>query len=1228
MRGKSLRRAATGAALALAVGCAPPFDTTRETPARGTLGEELYRVLCERMHYGETPRDLSFVDGRRACTLGLSPAESASGVGPRTAALARRRSPMVSALDASMPRPLEDPLDAYLLRLLPLYGPDGTGRRQGDTWLIDGLDGGVVVAEPLLPETTRAVASQLAAIARDEAALRALSRASQRQGYRPASVSIGMMRPMLGYDDADAALGHLLRLTREGSSVGPRGAARSEFEAVSDLLRGEFRSAAPSADARGGTTLDATLDLLFRADPALATGAPIDLVRRDSRGVALPDSSGGALPAPFADADRDGLADLNADGVFVRGATPVNAPAPFATTANDGAARDARDRALVSRADARPLYRYVDLDQSVVGALARDLPDLLGAPTYENPTAMRLLRGTQALIGARSPATRDYGGGASVSYQRYDAQGSPLVDLLYAAGALLRHRDADAFLRLTRELMSTQRQQLTARLIGEVLRVDAVSDRYPAVTMDARSVIWDDVMDVVRRMGEEPGLLDDLVRAFAQLNEPLPSTGLWEPRCAGTIPSRNLSDAFGAYARNRDRMEPPWPTSATRNDRSARAAWNAHVDRRLTQPVDRSQPDTRDNRSALARLFHLVDDLNRASLCNKANGRIRIYPRDFSSALSFLPAISVSSGLQACQLVSVPDAAAIYLRAIAGDGRAVLPMEVPGVVGAITDFARRYNLLDVDATLDGLVERQSHIDGFTSRPTPYAIARLVFNPNPTDFLNELMDPATIRNAGSVTSPPPSDRVVRNLHQGTIFAWESYCFYDSIRPIALAFVKHDRHTVTGQRDPRLAPGAALTTMFPRDIDTSRGSSLFADLISAFHRHWPTPQAGGYQSAVRCDSCREGAGYSQMDGASRYEPILADVLEGDLLPTLSTASRELGDIDVGGGRNGRDALGSLVRALVDTRATAMDGSAAYPAPLRYRNGDTMALWSDRNTPVGGVNLFYLFADAFNAMDPLLAADAPRRADWEGARSSLVDLFISVDGSGSTARFHNPRFAGVARALTAWLSDRVAAHRAAGDLDPWAQGLATRLSDTLRGAPFAVTTDMLLAIDRDPEARAAILRLTTHLIDGATSNGAPSNFATTTTALADLLQALRADGDVDPLLHVLAPAFDRDGGLVHQALRFLDRARGEDTDRVLMSVLRNAVRRPAGADRFAHEPMTVMADAIAEVNRERPGETTPMSPRDVFFMLREVVSFLTDPSRGMEQVYYIVQHRRLPR
>ena len=50
-----------------------------------------------------------------------------------------------------------------------------------------------------------------------------------------------------------------------------------------------------------------------------------------------------------------------------------------------------------------------------------------------------------------------------------------------------------------------------------------------------------------------------------------------------------------------------------------------------------------------------------------------------------------------------------------------------------------------------------------------------------------MDVARVRNAGTPPpSPSPVDRQVRTLHPGTIFAWEGYCFYDSIRPLAIAF----------------------------------------------------------------------------------------------------------------------------------------------------------------------------------------------------------------------------------------------------------------------------------------------------------------------------------------------------------------------------------------------------------------------------------------------------------
>jgi hypothetical protein len=77
----------------------------------------------------------------------------------------------------------------------------------------------------------------------------------------------------------------------------------------------------------------------------------------------------------------------------------------------------------------------------------------------------------------------------------------------------------------------------------------------------------------------------------------------------------------------------------------------------------------------------------------------------------------------------------------------------------------------------------------------------------------------------------------------------------------------------------------------------------------------------------------------------------------------------------------------------------------------------------------------------------------------------------------------------------------------------------------------------------------------------------------------------------------------------------------------VLGHAVERPATGDPLLPEPLTVIADAIADTNRERPGDHGPMSPQDVFVTFREVIAFLTDNSRGLEQFYAIVQRRRLP-
>ena len=1208
--------------------CAPEFDAARRPNAQGTLGQEVFGIVCERVHFGESPSDLSFARGRAPCTRGLGPTETAP-VGPKTVALGRMRTEIAGALDRAMPEALETPLDGLLLNLLPLYGPDGSNRRMGATgpWLITDRSGRVVPSEPVLPETTRAVVGFLDGVRTDVEFLRAMGRASLRQGTRPAEVSLGLLRPVLADPMLDATLDQLLRMVREASPTQPRGPARPQLDTLFEVIRGEFASAGPSTDTRAGTTLDATLDLVLRTDAALARSSGAEVVRRDTRGLPSVDLSNAQAAGLFADRDADGAADVDREGYFLGpGGRIADAPTPYPAFGRANVPRDARGRAVT--ANGQRLFRHVDLDASMLGALTRELPAMLGAPRHEAAPAVDLLRGAVPMLGARRDASRAYTPAYTVRYRGFSAENAPVIDLVHAAGQLFGHRDVDAVLRLTSALMAPEREALTARLVGAMLRVDEIADRYPDVTMSHESPLWDEVMEVTARLAQEPGLLEDILVAVAQMQQPIAGAGAWDARCAGTLPAENLARAYASYARHRDRVQPDW-----------RGDWNRTFAGALSTPVNRALPDTvdiaspgsaRDNRSVLQRLFHLIDDLNGARMCNKPGAAVRVR---FNVPLLGEQSLTVpgAGNIAQCSLVEVPDAAAFFSRSIVGDGRAILPMDLPGLTGSLANVARQIGL-PVDSTLDSIIESQTGIRGFNSRPTPFAIARLVFHPSPNGFLSDLMDPPGVRNilptpASLPPSPTPADKAVRNVHPGTLFVWESGCFYDSMRPLLAAFAKHDRH-MDGTRDPRWTPGRPLSYMNPRNLDLSRGTQLFAQLIGAFHRNWATAAATDYQSSEGCASCPGGQNFSRRGGASRYEPIFGEVLESGILQTLGVVTAELRTIDVGNGRTGLDAFAALVRALVDPTARAMDGNPAFTQPPAYRDGRRSTRWNDDRTAVPAVGLYSLFADAFNAMDPLHRADRPAYDRWVRARSALVDQLIAVNGSGESARFRNRAFAPITRILVAWLRDRVAAHRAAGDLDAWSRNLGARLATTVQGAPFAAATDLLVALDDDAPARVATLGLLTRLLDETpAAQGVPTSFGVTLTTAADLLQVMRADAEVDPVLRPMAPLFTPGAGLAAQGLRFFDRARERDPDRVLTGVLGNMVRRPAGADATFREPLVVLADAVADTHRERPGLRGPLGPMDVHLVLTALRDFLGDTARGLEQFFAIVQRRRVP-
>src|SRR5690606_30465569 len=147
---------------------------------------------------------------------------------------------------------------------------------------------------------------------------------------------------------------------------------------------------------------------------------------------------------------------------------PVAAPPPFALAAGEAAApwphRDVAGRALADEGGGL-LYEYVDLDRSVLAALARDRLELVHP---ERGVARGLVAGAAQLSGPRAAASRGYADGSELAYAGFDTAASPLLDLLYAHLVLLADARADGALAAAAALLRDH-EPAVARLAAAVI---------------------------------------------------------------------------------------------------------------------------------------------------------------------------------------------------------------------------------------------------------------------------------------------------------------------------------------------------------------------------------------------------------------------------------------------------------------------------------------------------------------------------------------------------------------------------------------------------------------------------------------------------------------------------------------------------------------------------------------------------------------------------------------
>jgi hypothetical protein len=1195
-------RSCTTLLLVILAGCGPELVPAQPPASTQSFGEKFFTIACQRVAYTSSLRALELAEEAReqdpalalppvdvsgsryrlACRLGPEhlPA-SARADDPKVATLVQNRDPMAEAVNLIFPGAELSDLQDYMVGILPQTDSDA------------------------FPALVRQGAAVIGALEKDPALHAALARLDGRIGYRPRKVCLGLMREALQYPELHALLARLIELVSEG------GKGHQAFLDVVEALSFELRRAEPVADAADSQrTLRLALELLLRQDPAFGStpADPMLLVRRDHRGLALvrPDA-GKQLPAPFVDKNADGLADADGLGRFVTLGN-IAAPAPFRLDqkAPDTApGRDASGRALDLKG--QPLYEYLDLDTTLLAALSRDAVSMVDP---KKDDIVQLLLGVSGLMGERRPAARQGKGDEALKYLGFDTAKAPLLDLIHGALQLLRDPDIDPTLEAA-QLLLTKHEAPTARLVAAALDASDRGKKHPEAQLDPKSNFYDDLVVVLQKVSATPGLLEDLIRAFA------------DPR------TKNLAGMFANYLKHKDVHVLDPSTSKVLNPV-------------YKVPVDRSKVDSGHDRSIQQRLMHIINNTHHMKMCNKEGATIGLDIFGYT--------LKVAGPYKACELYEIAGGANFYVQSIArlrGSGNALTQTpkarlrlkteNMSGVGGTllkgVLSTLGEGKVLSMIGGIDGLCHESSSDE---CHPTTEAVNRLMFMDPLPAMLAKIQDPAIDIDGHQVNQ----------YHVGTLLSWEvrhpqyscsanDPCqFYDALRPVVQAFADHN------------------------------AEDLFLDLMSVLHRHFASKQSKTHQYA---DPLKPD--FAWGSGIVSWEPLLVEILEqGDLLGALNAAAGALDTLKLASGKPAKEALARTIGYLVDpVRSKGLS--------YRDGRTSSLTTDGTKTVPGGVSPFYLLadaFAAKRAALAKLEAGPDKRLAEaWRSSTSDLVDIFLGTEGTPSTKRFKNRRLVPAGVALVDFLRARLKAH--ASDLDSWlGKTLPQSLEETLSGPIVARAADLLRIVDGEPGVKDALYGAIAFLIDEAKQSSA---FRATLTGVADMVQLLLDDADLVPVARALGEAASPKNGLIDAALRFLGPALDADATGAACDTAAEcgaeqacvplAVKRATGAScsadkdcgpggacsasgecfrarscsrqtltrilRNAYQeqtpgksPVQTLLDLATELHRLRPGEGTPYAGEDFAEAFRQARDFLANEETGLEKFFSIVKSR----
>ena len=750
------------------------------------------------------------------------------------------------------------------------------------------------------------------------------------------------------------------------------------------------------------------------------------------------------------------------------------------------------------------------------------------------------------------------------AYRGFDPN-NPLMDMSWGLVHALSYDSLPELMQANADFFDRN----SAAMAGVVVALEEAVDlagSYPDAELAATQTILFDLIPVLHEISSDPALWKDFMDA---LGDPItPKVGEAMVTLLDHKNTRANVQIMGAYDQCFMDCKASHDLGTIDRFECIRACPNGEIFR---EKMDFSAPESPENRSQLQAIWHLMWSLTGVP-----------YAMDMDRVIVF-----GNEQPKPPALISLPGGAEAYLRSVAGN--LSLAEAVPDEIFSGRELGPLLDVFGIDSNdISGVIEFLSQLffRGVTYNGVQY---KLSANPTP-DELTRLFTQDDIifqtddgENVLDVAEPVDAEgyKLADNMADG-LFEAEASGLIDAVYPMAKAFSDHDKE------------------------------HLLLAIFGVVHMHYPNDpnlylQANGNVSPSRAANLRS------------FEPIIRDVMaSGRLLAALHRLSTTLKALEELHGVDFNEQLRRLVYHVTT------------PTTLTTRDGRDFINLPDGRT-VRELTPLHILTDAMGNLSDRVSEDPETKDRFDRAVSALLDLALGAEWpEGGEPRFTKDGSVALTVSATEFLADRAREKRDAGELDVWLQqdfySTLEELWPSRLVAGLVLIAEQLL---EDPENRAVIDEFIAYMV------GTPRG-REHTTLMAYQLVVRSANTEVwVPIARSLSRMVDPDrewstGGkyaqmpmLSHGAL-MLHRLMLQDENEVGIKLINRGLLKTSTTE---DAPLLVVGDVIASYFRADPTSTARFTIEDMRLMLTRMAAWMSDDSKGLEQLYDLVDLRVKP-